>query len=117
MQLHIRGQSSHVLECQGDEKIVEIKVRHFHRLCAGSGKVLMVFRFQARIAALEDVKSEDIVLFASGTPVADDSLVSSYESIALELNIPLLGGKVHGSLARAGTCVILVLIVFFCVAI
>lgn len=63
--------------------------------------------FQAQIAALENVSSEDIVLFAAGAPVLDASPVSQYESTDIELNIPLLGGKVHGSLARAGKQILL----------
>nr|CAJ01895.1 ubiquitin/ribosomal protein S30e fusion protein [Sphaerius sp. APV-2005] len=81
IQLHIRGQSQHVLDCNGDEKIGQIK---------------------DRIAALENVKAKDICLYAEGTPVEDDSVVSAFASVDLDLNIPLLGGKVHGSLARAG---------------
>ncbi|GLV31467.1 Ribosomal protein S30 [Carabus blaptoides fortunei] len=81
MQLHIRGQNQHVLECQGEELISQIK---------------------ARIAALENIGSEDFCLFASGAPVSDDSPVSEFAATSLELTVPLLGGKVHGSLARAG---------------
>lgn len=51
---------------------------------------------------MENVTAQDIVLFAAGAPVLDDSLVAQYETVDLDLNIPLLGGKVHGSLARAG---------------
>lgn len=34
--------------------------------------------------------------------MSNDCLVSSLGGIELDLTIPLLGGKVHGSLARAG---------------
>nr|CAJ01889.1 ubiquitin/ribosomal protein S30e fusion protein [Carabus granulatus] len=81
MQLHIRGQNQHVLECQGEELISQIK---------------------ARIAALENIGSEDFCLYAAGAPVSDDSPVSEFAATSLELTVPLLGGKVHGSLARAG---------------
>ncbi|XP_044258284.1 uncharacterized protein LOC123007203 [Tribolium madens] len=81
MQLCFRGLSTHLLECQSNETIAEIK---------------------DRIAALENLKSNEISLYASGVPVADDSLVSEFENTDIELTVGLLGGKVHGSLARAG---------------
>ncbi|XP_011297978.1 ubiquitin-like protein FUBI [Fopius arisanus] len=81
MQLHIRGQTTHVLECQGTESIAEIKVA---------------------LSALENVGSDDFTLHCAGTPLSDDTNVADLSSYILELTVPLLGGKVHGSLARAG---------------
>ena len=81
MQLQIRGLSTHALECNNDETIGQIK---------------------GRIAALENLKESDIHLYSEGVPVSDESLASAFESADLELNVGLLGGKVHGSLARAG---------------
>ena len=81
MQLHIRGQSTHVLDVNGDESIGQIK---------------------DRIRALAGVDSEDLILSVSGAPVEDCCLVSELSSSDLDLTVPLLGGKVHGSLARAG---------------
>ncbi|OXU26385.1 hypothetical protein TSAR_013419 [Trichomalopsis sarcophagae] len=78
MQLHIRGQETHVIECQDDETVAQIK---------------------ARLAAFQDVEFH---LYCSGTPLSDDVLVSELTSDTLDLTVPLLGGKVHGSLARAG---------------
>ena len=34
--------------------------------------------------------------------LASDDLVSTLSSIELDVSVPLIGGKVHGSLARAG---------------
>ncbi|KAI4458185.1 40s ribosomal protein s30/ubiquitin-like protein fubi [Holotrichia oblita] len=81
MQLHIRGQKTHVLDCQGTESIGQLK---------------------DKIAALELLQGCEINLYAAGCPVSDDTLVSEFESTDLELSVGLLGGKVHGSLARAG---------------
>ncbi|XP_065157844.1 ubiquitin-like FUBI-ribosomal protein eS30 fusion protein [Atheta coriaria] len=81
MQLCFRGLSTHVLECQGTETIGEIK---------------------AQIAGLENLTAGDISLYANGSPVQDDSFVSLFEDTDIELTVGLLGGKVHGSLARAG---------------
>lgn len=58
--------------------------------------------FQERIAALESLKPSEISLYAAGCPVADDSSVLAFENTDIELTVGLLGGKVHGSLARAG---------------
>ncbi|RZC35395.1 Ribosomal S30 and/or ubiquitin domain containing protein, partial [Asbolus verrucosus] len=81
MQLCFRGLSTHVLECETNETVAEIK---------------------DRIAALENINSSEISLYAAGTPVSDDRLVSTFENTDIELTVGLLGGKVHGSLARAG---------------
>jgi small subunit ribosomal protein S30e len=59
-------------------------------------------KFQDRIAALENLQRTEVSLYASGVPVSDDSLVSAFENTDIELTVGLLGGKVHGSLARAG---------------
>ncbi|KAJ3627691.1 hypothetical protein MTP99_015051 [Tenebrio molitor] len=81
MQLCFRGLSTHILECESNETIAEIK---------------------DRIAALENLQRTEVSLYASGVPVSDDSLVSAFENTDIELTVGLLGGKVHGSLARAG---------------
>ncbi|KAJ8962266.1 hypothetical protein NQ318_018244 [Aromia moschata] len=81
MQLYFRGQSTHVLECQGSETIGQIK---------------------DRIASLESLKASEISLYAAGVPVSDDGFVSTFENTDIELTVGLPGGKVHGSLARAG---------------
>ncbi|CAH0720128.1 unnamed protein product, partial [Brenthis ino] len=81
MQLHIRGQSTHILDVNGEESIAQIK---------------------ERICALSDIGNEEITLSACGSPLDDGLLVSELTSTELDLTVPLLGGKVHGSLARAG---------------
>nr|CAJ01890.1 ubiquitin/ribosomal protein S30e fusion protein [Dascillus cervinus] len=81
MQLHIRGQSSHVLECEGTETIGQLK---------------------AQIAALEQLNFDEISLYSQGTPITDDSIASTFDDADIEVIALLIGGKVHGSLARAG---------------
>ncbi|XP_014242847.1 uncharacterized protein LOC106662913 [Cimex lectularius] len=81
MQLQVRGLSTHTLECNEDETISSIK---------------------ARAAALEMIPPEHIRLYSAGSPLNDDITVSQLQNFDLELTIPLIGGKVHGSLARAG---------------
>lgn len=82
MQLHIRGLNTHVLEVGPQETIQDVKVK---------------------LAALECIEEPaQLVLSCEGTLLAHDSLVSTLGSAELDLTVPLLGGKVHGSLARAG---------------
>ncbi|CAH1104775.1 unnamed protein product [Psylliodes chrysocephalus] len=81
MQLCLRGTSTHFLECEGSETIGDIKTR---------------------IASLEALQATEISLYSSGVPVTDERLVADFENVDIELTVGLLGGKVHGSLARAG---------------
>nr|AAV91378.1 hypothetical protein 17 [Lonomia obliqua] len=81
MQLHIRGQSTHVFDVNGEESIGDIK---------------------SRLRALADIDGEELTLSMCGAPLEDSCLVSELSSTELDLTVPLLGGKVHGSLARAG---------------
>uniref|UniRef100_A0A336MQZ1 CSON005696 protein n=1 Tax=Culicoides sonorensis TaxID=179676 RepID=A0A336MQZ1_CULSO len=81
MQIHIRGQNNHVLEVQPTETIGEIK----HKL-----------------SILEGIDAEDFTLSCEGSTLQVEDSVSTLSSVELDFNIPLLGGKVHGSLARAG---------------
>ncbi|XP_066253547.1 ubiquitin-like FUBI-ribosomal protein eS30 fusion protein [Euwallacea similis] len=81
MQLVFRGLSTHVLECLGDESIGQIK---------------------ERVAALEGLKESEVSLYISGSPISDTVNVSELEETDIEISVGLPGGKVHGSLARAG---------------
>merc|ERR1711884_932514 len=51
---------------------------------------------------LEGVDAEQLNLFCSGAPLEDEVSLAFLENQAVDLTIPLKGGKVHGSLARAG---------------
>merc|ERR1711971_1348117 len=80
MQLHIRGNLNYVLEfATGNESCAELK---------------------AKIA--EKGGSEDVLLYVAGKPVDYEMPVSSIGDFHVDVTVPLLGGKVHGSLARAG---------------
>ncbi|NXI06500.1 UBIM protein, partial [Pachycephala philippinensis] len=60
---------------------------------------------QERVAELSGVPPEDQVLLRAGTPLDDDAVLGQSplpEFTTLDLSTRLLGGKVHGSLARAG---------------
>uniref|UniRef100_U5EXC7 Putative 40s ribosomal protein s30 n=1 Tax=Corethrella appendiculata TaxID=1370023 RepID=U5EXC7_9DIPT len=81
MQLHIRGLNTHVVEVEPQNTVNEIK----HKL-----------------AILENITADDLTLSCEGKILAGDDFVSSLSSFELDLTVPLIGGKVHGSLARAG---------------
>merc|ERR1712098_82787 len=57
---------------------------------------------KAQLSLLEGVDVEQLNLFCSGSPLEDEIHLAALENHTIDLNIPLLGGKVHGSLARAG---------------
>ncbi|KAL1491780.1 hypothetical protein ABEB36_012326 [Hypothenemus hampei] len=81
MQLIFRGLSTHALECEESDTIGDIK---------------------SRIALLEGLDSSLIKLYVSGSPVKDEECVNGLSESDIDINIGLPGGKVHGSLARAG---------------
>ncbi|NXR70820.1 UBIM protein, partial [Rhadina sibilatrix] len=60
---------------------------------------------QERVAELSGIPPEDQVLLHAGTPLDDEAVLGQSplpELATLDLSTRLLGGKVHGSLARAG---------------
>lgn len=81
MQLEIRGQATHFVECNSDDVIASLK---------------------ERIASVEGLQESDIFLLTSTGPVDESALASAFLNTPIEIHVPLLGGKVHGSLARAG---------------
>ncbi|KAL6261282.1 hypothetical protein P5V15_008804 [Pogonomyrmex californicus] len=80
MQLQIRGQQTTVIECEDNEKIQHIK---------------------EKIVCLQGIEDE-FHLHCNGSLLTDEICVNELPSDVLELTVPLKGGKVHGSLARAG---------------
>ncbi|KAF4011275.1 hypothetical protein G4228_001920 [Cervus hanglu yarkandensis] len=84
MQLFVRAQELHTLEVTGQETVTQIK---------------------AHVASLEGIAPEDQVLLLAGTPLEDEATLGQcgVEALStLEVAGRMLGGKVHGSLARAG---------------
>ncbi|KAK9391323.1 ubiquitin-like fubi and ribosomal protein S30 [Crotalus adamanteus] len=84
MQLFIRAQNLHTLEVSGHETVAHLK---------------------ARIECLEGITLEDQVILLGGIPLENDSVIgqcSISDLTTLEVTARMLGGKVHGSLARAG---------------
>ncbi|NP_001279802.1 FAU ubiquitin like and ribosomal protein S30 fusion a [Callorhinchus milii] len=84
MQLFLRAQNLHSLDVTGKETVGEIK---------------------AHVETLEGLAASDQVLLLAGTPLEDDAVIGQCgvsEHCTLEVAARMLGGKVHGSLARAG---------------
>nr|AFM85678.1 ubiquitin-like protein fubi and ribosomal protein S30 isoform 1 [Callorhinchus milii] len=84
MQLFLRAQNLHSLDVTGRETVGEIK---------------------AHVGTLEGLAASDQVLLLAGTPLEDDAVIGQCgvsEHCTLEVAARMLGGKVHGSLARAG---------------
>merc|ERR1712002_668194 len=83
MQLFIRSQDTYAFDVTGEEKISDLKLA---------------------ISENEDIPLEDLALYCNGLPLNDDSIIGLYASdmSSLDVEVRLLGGKVNGSLARAG---------------
>jgi len=83
MQLFVRGLELHAIELTGAETVAQI----VHQ-----------------VAEREGHAPTDLAVFLGGRPLDGDALMSDYASelCTVELEARLVGGKVHGSLARAG---------------
>ncbi|XP_016983763.1 uncharacterized protein LOC108047873 [Drosophila rhopaloa] len=55
-----------------------------------------------QLAQMHGFNAEEFSLDCEGTTLSNETPVTALSSFELDLNIPMLGGKVHGSLARAG---------------
>merc|ERR1712227_38388 len=81
MQLIVNGSKTHVLEVAPEANVAQLR---------------------AQLSLLEGVDCEQLNLFCSGSPLEDEVNLAVLENLTVDLTVPLLGGKVHGSLARAG---------------
>ncbi|KAF9816442.1 hypothetical protein SFRURICE_000348 [Spodoptera frugiperda] len=82
MQLFIQGLTPSVLDVDGQETIAQIKNRLLSSGNADDDAILTVW--------------------VNGVAVEDSCLASELASNQLDITVSLPGGKVHGSLARAG---------------
>ena len=81
MQLIVTGSQTHVVEVSPEANVAQLR---------------------AQLSMLEGVDCEQLNLFCSGSPLEDEVNLAALENLTIDLTVPLLGGKVHGSLARAG---------------
>lgn len=58
--------------------------------------------FQEYIESIQGIEIEDQVLYCNGRPLDDDNWCDVSDGDSIEVVARLRGGKVHGSLARAG---------------
>ena len=57
---------------------------------------------RAQVAEIEGVEASSISLACAGSILEDSTSVSLLDNLPVDVNVLLKGGKVHGSLARAG---------------
>merc|ERR1711894_450557 len=84
MQLFIRGQNLHTLTLDGSDSVLCVK---------------------NELALREGIDVDDQVLLYAGRPLENELSLEECDVVdqaTLDLSARLLGGKVHGSLARAG---------------
>ncbi|XP_044128119.1 ubiquitin-like protein FUBI [Bufo gargarizans] len=84
MQIFIAGQTLHTLDVSDQDTVTDVK---------------------KRISQLEGLLGCDLVLSCAGIALEDEAVLSACgvrEQSTLNVTARLLGGKVHGSLARAG---------------
>ncbi|XP_017885744.1 uncharacterized protein LOC108628378 [Ceratina calcarata] len=81
MQLQIRGERTSVIETTENETVADLKMK---------------------IAAANGSSNTEFNLYCSSYLLSDETLIGDLTSNVLELTVSLPGGKVHGSLARAG---------------
>ncbi|XP_077123313.1 ubiquitin-like FUBI-ribosomal protein eS30 fusion protein isoform X1 [Ranitomeya variabilis] len=84
MQIFITSQTVHTLDVSTQDTVLDIK---------------------SRVAELEGLLGSDLVLSCAGISLEDQAILSDcgvQDQCTLNVSGRLLGGKVHGSLARAG---------------
>ncbi|XP_076466927.1 ubiquitin-like FUBI-ribosomal protein eS30 fusion protein isoform X2 [Babylonia areolata] len=82
MQLFVHSQQTHTLDVHGTETVEDVK---------------------ALVEQKEGVAAEELAVYCGGKPLDDGASLAALENLAtLEVQVRMVGGKVHGSLARAG---------------
>ncbi|RNA30453.1 small subunit ribosomal S30e [Brachionus plicatilis] len=85
MQLIVRGNEIKAVECDNLQQVAQLKLAI------------------AKAYNASDVSSMN--LYLNGQPMQDEQILANYglfETAAIDMDFGLAGGKVHGSLARAG---------------
>nr|ADF45324.1 ubiquitin/ribosomal S30 fusion protein [Eriocheir sinensis] len=82
MQLFVRAQNAHVYDVREGQCVGDVR---------------------AFVCAAEDLPLEEVRLYSAGTPLDNDALpLTSLSVDSVDVSLALKGGKVHGSLSRAG---------------
>ncbi len=66
--------------------------------------MMLYIMLQAEVAQREGLPSTELAVYHAGTPLEDEMFLAQQltDGATLEVSVRMLGGKVHGSLARAG---------------
>eukprot|EP01134_Creolimax_fragrantissima_P000038 CFRG0038T1 len=82
MQLFVRAQSTHLVDVNATTTVADVK---------------------AIVAQSEGIPCADQVVFQSGVPLEDSFVLGNCQNLAsIDISSRVVGGKVHGSLSRAG---------------
>lgn len=82
MQLFVTCSETHVVKVQPQDDVYSVK---------------------QLVQEKESVPADDLIAFVNGKPLLDETLLTELEDgQTIQVNLGLKGGKVHGSLARAG---------------
>ncbi|KAF7488529.1 hypothetical protein SSS_10724 [Sarcoptes scabiei] len=83
MQIFLRHQGIHSIECNENDRIYALKLK---------------------IEQSHQIPVDEQILYHQGQVLEDDQIIAEHltQDANVDLNLRLLGGKVHGSLARAG---------------
>jgi len=81
MQILLRSQNTHLVEIAPEDNVQALR---------------------AKVAEMEGMEASSISLICAGSILEDNISVSLLDSMPVDVNVTLKGGKVHGSLARAG---------------
>merc|ERR1711973_216973 len=82
MQLFVKGSENHVFSTEED-----------------SATVADVLNF---VCERDNLPQSEVRLYCAGTPLNNESLLKDLATDSIDVSVGLLGGKVHGSLSRAG---------------
>ncbi len=103
MQIFVRGAAELLpLDLEKDDTVQDIRVRFF---ITDKQNFQLFSSFQEYVAEEYDINMDEIVLSFNGTPLNDEQTVEQFGLVSgstLDATVKLFGGKVHGSLARAG---------------
>jgi hypothetical protein len=103
MQIFVRGAAELLpLDLEKDDTVQDIRVRFF---ITNKQNFQLFSSFQEYVAEEYDINMDEIVLSFNGTPLNDEQTVEQFGLVSgstLDATVKLFGGKVHGSLARAG---------------
>lgn len=118
MHIFLRSQQTHCFEVQPNDDIFELKVslirfsdlNHFcvvsQTNCHFNCLLFSIFVFnQIFIESAENIPTEEQVLYCCGRPLDEEQKIIGSElrdGEYIDVCVRLRGGKVHGSLARAG---------------